>query len=114
MPGWLEADAATRARIIAAAKCYLQIGEPEIETWLGKDMLSYRAAGGYRALRSCLQEGPDYLASLDSALWERWAPVVLGFPLFTGTDAGGTKAQEELLGPRVELAIPLRVAAGGW
>jgi nucleoside phosphorylase/predicted NACHT family NTPase len=96
-PGWAQADDGTRARIIAAAKWYLRYGDPDLAAWIGKNVLSFRAAGGYRALRLLLHEEPGYLADLAPALWERWAPIVLGFPVSTGDDTGGEEAQEDLL-----------------
>lgn len=96
-PGWLIADGATRARILAAAKRYIAEYEPDTSAWLGKNVLHYPSAAGYRALRLFLEEEPSYLASLDNGCWKRWAPIALGFPVFTANDEGGEEVQRRLV-----------------
>lgn len=80
-----------------AAKHYLWIGDPDLAAWLGKNLSSVRALGGYRALRFLLQEESAYIVVLDTQAWERWAPIVLGFPFFSGSDANGEEARGKLL-----------------
>ncbi len=44
------------------------------------------ALAGYRALRLLLQEAPDFVWSLQSEIWKRWAPVILAYPTSSASD----------------------------
>lgn len=96
-PGWRAADEVTRARIMAAAKRYVTEYEPDTSVWLGKNVLHYPSAAGYRALRLVLEEEPGYLTSIDGGCWTRWAPIVLGFPVFTADEEDGEEVQRGLV-----------------
>ncbi|NMB55395.1 MAG: hypothetical protein GYA15_11895 [Leptolinea sp.] len=80
MPGWEEASTETKARIIKAAYEYLEKGEPNTSTWLGKNRIHRSALAGYRALFLFLKVNPDILRKLSLSTWKKWAPIVLAFP----------------------------------
>jgi hypothetical protein len=86
LPGWLMADVDTRIRILNAAEKYLHAYTPRVEEWVGSGHLSLPDLAGYRALRLLQSEVPDVLSSFPLALWERWAPILLAFPLTNNED----------------------------
>ena len=88
LPGWQVADAATRSRIVEAAKRYILEGKPNTDEWLGKGVIYPQAFAGYRALRLLQNLSPDSLSDIPEHAWERWAPMILDFPISTGTGEG--------------------------
>lgn len=95
LPGWLEANDITKARIVEAAKKYILEGEPETEKWLGTNSYYYSALNGYRALRLLHQEASDYIASIPADVWKKWAPMIVAYPTTSSTEK--RKAQQKLL-----------------
>jgi len=81
LPGWQAADADTRVRIVEAAKRWVLEGDPRTEEWLGKDVVYRPAFAGYRALCLLLRFAPDLVEELPTDVWEKWAPIVLDFPV---------------------------------
>ena len=88
LPGWDAADAATRDRIVGAAKRYVLEGEPIIDGWLGEDTIweTHPADAGYRAFRLLANLAPDFVAGMPDEVWERWAPVILDYPITASTE----------------------------
>ncbi len=80
LPGWLEADAETRGRIIRAAERYVRGRDPDPERWLGTNVWHRPAFAGYKALRLVLTADPEFVAGLSPAEWARWAPVIVAYP----------------------------------
>lgn len=82
LPGWKAAGEITRARIMAAARRYLVLADPETQRWLGTNIWYRPAVAGYRALKLLLAEDPASVESIPPNVWEKWAPTVLAyFPL---------------------------------
>jgi hypothetical protein len=80
LPGWQEADKPTRDRIVNGAKEYIK-RQDQIETeWIGKNKFDRPALAGCRAFLLLLQEAPEFLKTIPSELWRRWAPVIVAFP----------------------------------
>ena len=80
LPGWQEADKSIRSRIVNGAKEYIR-RQNQIETeWIGKNKFDRPALAGCRAFLLLLQEAPEFLETLPSELWQRWAPVIVAFP----------------------------------
>jgi len=80
LPGWSEADGATKARIVKAAERYLHEQDPQTDTWLGTNTLDRPAFAGYRALRLLQTEVPRALNALPRHIWQKWAPIVVAYP----------------------------------
>jgi hypothetical protein len=80
LPGWKDADAATRARILTAASVYLDKGDPHTDQWLNTDDIHRPALAGYRALVLLAHEDASALNGLSREIWMKWAPIVLRFP----------------------------------
>jgi predicted NACHT family NTPase len=97
LPGWDAADAATRDRIVAAAKRYVLEGDPRTDGWLGEDVFweTHPADAGYRALRLLADLAPGFVADMVDEVWERWAAVILDFPISMG--AGEEEPHLELV-----------------
>lgn len=86
LPGWKAADAATRGRIVEAAKRYVLEGDPSTSEWLGMGVIYYPAFAGYRAFRLLMNITLDLVSEMPAYVWERWAPMILDFPISTGTE----------------------------
>jgi predicted NACHT family NTPase len=97
MPGWRNADLATRARIVQAAKGYIGQQDAMTGEWLGQDIIYYPAYAGYRALRLLLEEEPDHVAALSPEVWQRWASIVAAFPTSEGGDAEAEEPHNRLV-----------------
>ncbi len=86
LPGWKASNVVTRARIVKAAKRYVLEQDPETHKWLGTDTLDRPAFAGYRALRLLLQEVPDFISTIATDVWKRWAPIIVAYPTSSGTE----------------------------
>lgn len=84
LPGWNSADAKTRGRIIEAAKKYVIAQDPNTSEWLGTNTVHRPAFAGYRALLLLLQEAPEFLSTLPPVVWEKWAPIIIAYPVSSG------------------------------
>jgi len=80
LPGWQEADEETRLRIIAAAKEYIDQGDPETNAWFGTNSFHYSALAGYKALRLLSTKEPNFIATITAKIWEKWAAIILDYP----------------------------------
>jgi len=80
LPGWQEADEETRLRIIAAAKKYIDQGDPETNAWFGTNSFHYSALAGYKALRLLSTKEPNFIATITAKIWEKWAAIILDYP----------------------------------
>ncbi|WP_225895497.1 CHAT domain-containing protein [Dendronalium phyllosphericum] len=80
LPGWEEADVKTRARIIKGAKKYIKEYKQVAYDWIGTNTFDRPALAGCRALQLLVKETPEFLETLSSEVWQRWASVIVGFP----------------------------------
>ncbi len=80
LPGWQEADVRTRERIINGAKKYIEEYSQIAYDWIGKNTLNRPALAGCRALQLLLQETPEFIDTLSSKVWQKWASVIVAFP----------------------------------
>lgn len=87
LPGWKSADAQTRIRIVGAAKTYVLQGDPQNERWIGTNTFFRPAAAGYRGLRLLREEEPHLAASLEPAVWAKWAAAVVAYPVMASDAA---------------------------
>ena len=90
LPGWQDADAPTRARIIEAAHGYLLARSPEAQralqermhTWMGQALtIDFPLYAGYRAFLLLQREAPELLETVSPAVWQQWAPMLASYPL---------------------------------
>jgi hypothetical protein len=84
MPGWRDADAQTRARIVAAAESYLDNAQPFVSEWLGSGSYRRDDYAAYRGLILLQQSAPEIYCELGSELWRKWAPLVAAVDRLTG------------------------------
>jgi predicted NACHT family NTPase len=81
LPGWKAAREITRTRIMAAAKRYLMLADPETQAWLGTKTWHRPAAAGYRALKLLLLVESEFVESIPANVWGKWAQTILAhFP----------------------------------
>ncbi|NER26857.1 MAG: hypothetical protein F6J89_04310 [Symploca sp. SIO1C4] len=77
LPGWQEAEADTKARIIKAAKVYLDVGQPETQTWRENNTFRNNAFTGYQALYLLQQQESEFISTLPTSTWIKWIPAIL-------------------------------------
>jgi len=77
LPGWKEAEANTKARIIKTAKNYLDAGDPETQQWLGTNNFSHPPFAGYQALYLLVKQQPDFISKISINTWIKWIPIIL-------------------------------------
>jgi hypothetical protein len=80
LPGWREADEATREQITAASQDYLARARPDTCRWLGRNVIYYPDFAAYRAFRLLQTLRPELLDALRAEVWTSWAAVILGYP----------------------------------
>ena len=85
-PGWAKADPATRSRMLTAAEVFLRDAEPTIDQWMGCNNVNYSDLSAYRALVLLREAAPKAYQKLDSAIWGKWAPLVVTIPKESGTE----------------------------
>lgn len=95
LPGWIEAEATTKVRIIEAAKVYVHQVNPENQEWLGTNSIYPSALAGYEALRLLLQEEPNFISTISVEAWKRWTPIILESSKFS--DGRDEKTSQELV-----------------
>jgi hypothetical protein len=79
LPGWADADEATRTRILLGAKRYVTGSNTEPGEWLGKRIFHHRDFAGYRALVLVKKLHPAWLQTLPPAAPEILWPALSGF-----------------------------------
>lgn len=94
-PGWKEAEPLTRNRLIETAKRYVLKGDPETDEWLGTNKYRLTAYGGYLALKLLLRENFDFISTVTSDVWEKWAPVIVDYRLSSSSQ--DIEAHEQLI-----------------
>jgi len=77
LPGWQDSTENIRNRIVQGAKYYIQHQQDPVSGWIGTN--SYSIAG-CRALLLLLNQEPDFIQSLPSDIWKRWASVMIAMP----------------------------------
>lgn len=96
LPGWQEADEATRGRILSAAREYVRGQAPDVEEWFEEDRhLPEEGRAGFKALRLIQQEDNAAFEGIDDAVWGRWIPCLLNYP--SSGHQGDDSAQQVLL-----------------
>ena len=80
LTGWQTADEELRARIVRVAKAFIELDEFGNEAWIGSGQMNLATIAGYKALRIILKREPEYLDRISSAIWNRWAPIVVTYP----------------------------------
>lgn len=109
LPGWERADGSTRARLLTAARPYLEGVDPAAEEWFGQK-LPGSARAGYRALYLLAKIESLYLRQLGEDVWARWVPVVLSVP--GGSDRDDRDGVRDRL--RWEAVERARDAVSSW
>ncbi|MGD0949573.1 MAG: hypothetical protein ABSA52_19370 [Candidatus Binatia bacterium] len=79
-PGWREADPATQAHIVQAARRFVHEAIPD-ESWIGTNQFTDRQLSEFAAFRLLLEEDQAFLRSLGEAVWRRWAASILASPI---------------------------------
>lgn len=80
LPGWLEADAMTRERIVKAAERYLQIGKTSVLSWIGSNQCNHNDFAAFRALLLLRKHSSEAYDRLAPEIWRKWAPAIAALP----------------------------------
>ncbi len=80
LSGWKEAESSIKARIVEAAKVYIDKGNPETHKWLGTNTFYESALAGYKAIRLILEEAPEHIFTIPAYIWQKWASLILDYP----------------------------------
>lgn len=86
LPGWKEADVATRIQIVEAARRHILESEPDAEKWIGTNRYPYTVYYSFHALYLLEHEMPGFVAELSPALWRKWLPVIYAYRSDTGQE----------------------------
>lgn len=89
--GWLAADTDSKARIVKTAKEYLEVGDPETQTWLGTNKFSNPPFAGYQALYLLSKQDSNFIEAISAEIWMKWIPVILHF----ANSSFGNKGEED-------------------
>jgi hypothetical protein len=79
-PGWITADDETRGKTIATAERFLRECDSGADSWFGTQQFTLSAMGGVRALTLLKTAAPQRFASLETDIWRKWTPALLGIP----------------------------------
>lgn len=81
-PGWAQADAALRRRIVEAGERYIAEADSTAASWLGQEpmTLSRRDLAAFRAFVLLMQEAPEQYRRIAVPTWRKWTPVIVGLP----------------------------------
>lgn len=90
LPGWKEAEQHTRKRIINGAKKYIQQQNEITYEWIGTNQCNLPTIAGCKALLLLLQEDIEFLETVTTEIWQKWAPAIIAFP-------SGNKCEENYL-----------------
>jgi predicted NACHT family NTPase len=97
VPGWEEAVAETRLRILNAAKTYVEKAQIPEEKWLGTSRFPHAILAGYQALSLLYEADQEALQSLSSDIWRKWTAIILDYPQWNTTEASKHIRQALLL-----------------
>jgi hypothetical protein len=68
-------------RIVSAAKQFILNPDSKTEDWIGKKTYRTDDLGAYKAFCLLSRESPEFLADVDSTVWEKWALTILACPI---------------------------------
>ena len=97
LPGWAEAEAGVKQRILNAALRYLEQGQPNNAEWLVGNSFPYSVLAGDQALALLCQESPEKIASLSSEIWKKWTATILACPCFDNSNLSNDIRQNLLV-----------------
>ncbi|MDE2184653.1 MAG: hypothetical protein KGJ78_16660 [Alphaproteobacteria bacterium] len=79
-PGWGDADADTRMRIVRAAEQYLSTGKTSVAGWIGTNRYTRNDLAAFRALVLLKQQDAAAYARVPDRVWRKWAPAIAAIP----------------------------------
>lgn len=88
LPGWKSSNIETKARILSAAKVYIENKEPNIKKWLDNNTWYYSDYAGYKSIVLIWKKDKNYFSSISENTWKKWAPVIISYPTHSGDDKG--------------------------
>lgn len=95
-PRWATLSEAVRSDFLIAARTYLEKGECRHKEWLARNMVSYPAQAGYRALVLLLRLAPAALEDVSPGAWREWAPILIDWT--AATNGASEEDKRRLLG----------------
>ena len=95
MPGWQDADAATRQRIIDGAAKYLLLGKTSVSEWIGTTTLHFNDLAAFRAMLLLREFDEVAYRTIAPETWRKWGPAVAAIPRLSGSERA--KFQSEVV-----------------
>lgn len=93
---WTEADTPTRLGFLGCARQYLSLGDPQKESWFGRNVVHWPATAGRLALILLHEVASHGWDELGVEVIERWTPTLL-FPELITEEASREDADALLL-----------------
>lgn len=111
-PRWQTLSTETQNELLAASATYLLDGRCDPDSWFGRDMRSFVAEAGYRALILLLRLSPEKLAELPAQTWKEWAPILVSWSAtINGASANDKRVLFQLAIPHARLELTERLVA---
>lgn len=80
LPGWDQVDETIHEFLRENAQTYLRRADVEAEAWFDRRVIRHSAWAAYRAFRLLYETDHATFDALEPEVWERWAPIVVGWP----------------------------------
>lgn len=80
LPGWHDADASTRERIIKSARSFLLASEIQPKEFIGTETFPGSVIASYDALSLLSDLDSGFLKTQDATFWQKWLPLLLWYP----------------------------------
>jgi hypothetical protein len=93
MPGWQDADASTRRRILDGACRYLVLAATSVPEWIGTTTLHFNDLAAFRALLLLRELDERNYRAVAPEIWKKWAPAVVAVPKSSGSERAKFQAE---------------------
>jgi hypothetical protein len=97
LPGWAQAVAPTRERIVKAAERYLMVGKTSVMNWVATNHCSHNDYAAFRAFLLLLRLNPSAYDRLALEVWRKWAPAIAALPVLGDDNPTEQRVQRDAL-----------------
>ncbi|WP_100489112.1 NACHT domain-containing protein [Sporolactobacillus pectinivorans] len=86
LPIWQLVNSSIKKEIMDASKLYINTKNIDVVNWLKTKRFGIEQISQFRAFRLLILMDPEFISSLSKDLWMKWIPIILGYPVSTGSD----------------------------
>ncbi len=79
-PGWVDSDKVTQNRIVNCAKVFIINNNPKSVLTEGINLYYFPDIAWVKAILLLLKEEQEFVFGLDSAVWQKWASIIIAYP----------------------------------